>query len=95
MADDKTRGEKIQELVDETLDKISEVMDGFYEKAGEIIKGDTENEKVEEAVEKIQKIRKDISEGTNDAIRNITRMVADLGENVSKLFKRKKDEDDD
>lgn len=94
MADDKTRSEKIQELVDGTLDKISEVMDEFYEKAGEILKGEGDNEKIEEAIERVQKIRKDISEGTNDAIRNITRTVTDLGESVSKLFKRKKDEDD-
>ena len=94
MTDEKTRAEKIQVLVDETLDKISEIMDGFYEKVGEIVKGDKDNEKVEEAIEKIQKVRKDISEGTNEAIKNITRTVTDLGETVAKMFKRKKDEDD-
>jgi uncharacterized protein YoxC len=94
MADDKTRSEKIQELVDGTLDKISEVMDEFYEKAGDILKGEGDNEKIEEAIERVQKIRKDISEGTNDAIRNITRTVTDLGESVTKLFKRKKDDED-
>lgn len=85
--------ERIQDLVSETVDRISEVMDEFYEKATEILKGEKDSEKLEDMLDRIGKIRRDISEGTSDAIKNVTRVITDIGDSVAGLFKRDKDED--
>ncbi|MFH1537926.1 MAG: hypothetical protein ABIH66_03140 [bacterium] len=83
---------RINDLVSETVDKISKVLDNFYEKAGDIAKDSGDSERVEEMVDKIKKIRKNIAEGTGDAIKNISKTVTEAGESIFELLKKKKDD---
>lgn len=88
----KKSSERINDLVGETVDKISKVLDDFYEKAGDIAKDTGESERVDEIVNKVKKIRKDIAEGTADAIKNVSRTLTDAGESIADLLKKKKDD---
>ena len=88
----KKSGEKLNDLIGETVDKITKVLDDFYEKAGEIAKDSSDNERVEDVVERVKKIRRDIAEGTGDAIKNITKTITDAGESIFDLLKKKKND---
>ena len=88
----KKSSERINDLVGETVDKISKVLDDFYEKAGGIAKDSGDSERVDEIVDKVKKIRKDVADGTSDAIKNISKTVTEAGESIFGLLKKKKDD---
>jgi NAD+--asparagine ADP-ribosyltransferase len=88
-----TYAERIKNLVDETVDRISETLDEFSEQAGGIVKDAAENENVEKIVDKITDFRKSITEATADIIKSVTKAVVDSGETIANLIK--KDDDDE
>jgi hypothetical protein len=94
MAKDKEKySDRIKSLVEETMDKITELLDEFYEEAGDIVKDVSESERVEKLIDKIAEVRKEISEGTADVVKSITRAVVDTGDSIVSLIKKEKDED--
>ena len=86
--------ERIKSLVEETVDKLSEALDEFNEKAGDLVKDAAENERVEKLVDKITEVRKNISDATADIVKSVTKAVVDSGESLAGLLKRE-DRDDD
>ena len=95
MSNEEAYAERVKTLVEETVDKLTEVLDQFNEEAGDIVKDAAESERVEKLVDRLSEIRKDISDGTADIVKSITRAVVDTGDSIVKLVKKDEDEDDD
>jgi len=85
--------DRIKGLVEETVDKMNELLDEFNEKVVEIVKDASDSERVEKLVDKIAGVRKDVADGTADVIKSVTRAIVDTGESIVGLIKR--DEEDD
>ncbi|HOO55825.1 MAG TPA: hypothetical protein PLN69_03315 [bacterium] len=90
---DESYAERIKDLIEETVDRVTGILDEFGEKAGDIVKDAADNERVDTIVEKVKEIRKDIASGTGDIVKSITNAIVDTGESISNLVK--KDDDDD
>ncbi len=93
MSENESYADRIKNLVDETVDKISETLDQFNEQAGSLVKDAAESEHVEKIVDKITEIRKNISDATADIVKNVTKAVVDSGESIAGLLKKNSDED--
>lgn len=87
--------DRIKNLVEETVDKMTGLLDEFYEKAGDMVKDAAESERVESLIDKITEVRKDIADGTADVVKSITRAVVDTGESIVRLVKKDDKEFDD
>ena len=87
-----TFADRIKNLVEETVDKLSETLDEFNEQAGDIVKDASENERVEKIVDKITEVRRNITEATADIIKSVTKAVVDSGESIANLIKKEEDD---